>query len=411
MTSPLGEAVTAASAQQLQLLLGLDALGDDRKVGGAADRERGLDDAALAVARRAGDEAAVELDPGQREPREPRQRRIAGPEVVEVDPHAQRGERLEAADRRLAALDEPRLAELARGDVDADAQAGRPQRRLGAGLAQHPVADLGDQPAVLLGGGQEAARREQAVLGVLPADQGLDGHDAAVLEVDDRLVVQPQLILGQRAAQALLDPDPVAQAPAHRAVEDLVGPAATGLHAVHGGVGVLQQALPALVLDGDPDRRRQPVGQRQPEPLGERRRLALVLELGEHRELVAAEARQRLRDVELLLQALGDLAQHVVARAVSVRVVDRAEAVEADQEHREAAAQRPRERLFEPFLEQAPVREPGQRVVQRLMDEPLVQAPRLGEVDDREDEPLDLALRGAAAGSWPRRGRWRRRGA
>ena len=52
----------AGRAQQRELVLGLDALGDDGELGGAADAQRRLDDPAVALAGRAGDEPAVELD-------------------------------------------------------------------------------------------------------------------------------------------------------------------------------------------------------------------------------------------------------------------------------------------------------------------------------------------------------------
>ena len=54
--------------------------------------------------------------------------------------------------------------------------------------------------------------------------------------------------------------------------------------------------------------------ERAGEPGGELRGLALVLALREHGELVAADARERLGDVEHLVQTRGDLDQDVVAR-------------------------------------------------------------------------------------------------
>ena len=97
--------------------------------------------------------------------------------------------------------------------------------------------------------------------------------------------------------------------------------------------------------------------ERAGEPLGELRRLALVAQFGEHGELVAAEAGERLRDVERLVEPRRDLDQHLVADRVPVGVVDGAEAVQAEQEDGDARPRGPRERLFEPLLEQEPVRQ------------------------------------------------------
>ena len=49
--------------------------------------------------------------------------------------------------------------------------------RLAAALAQHPAADRHDQ-AHLLGERDELRRRDEAALGVVPAQQRLDARDA-----------------------------------------------------------------------------------------------------------------------------------------------------------------------------------------------------------------------------------------
>ena len=102
---------------------------------------------------------------------------------------------------------------------------------------------------------QEAPGPEQALARVLPAHQRLDGDRAPRLDVDDRLVDEPQLVALERAAQAVLDLQPVAQPAAHRAVEDLERAAAAGLDALERGVGALDEVgAAASILDGDPDR-------------------------------------------------------------------------------------------------------------------------------------------------------------
>ena len=112
--------MAAGGPQELELVLGLDALGDDAELGRAADGQRRLDDPAVALAGGAGHEAAVELDARQREPGEPRQAAVAGAEVVEIDLHAGARELLEAGDGGVAALHQGRL-----GDLQRDPAAGR----------------------------------------------------------------------------------------------------------------------------------------------------------------------------------------------------------------------------------------------------------------------------------------------
>jgi len=75
---------------------------------------------------------------------------------------------------------------------------GTPGRQLCAGLVDHPVADVGDAP-VVLGEVDEGCRGQQPVLGVLPAQEGLDCDDGVGgISGDDGLVVQAQLSLLQR---------------------------------------------------------------------------------------------------------------------------------------------------------------------------------------------------------------------
>ncbi len=51
----------------------------------------------------------------------------------------------------------------------------------------------------------EDVRAQFAQLRVAPADQGLGGHHAAVVQADLRLVDQVELIVVQRAMQAAFD--------------------------------------------------------------------------------------------------------------------------------------------------------------------------------------------------------------
>ena len=74
---------------------------------------------------------------------------------------------------------------------------------LGAGLPQHPLAERHDQPG-LLGERNELGRRDHAALGMVPAQQRLEAADLVALEVDERLVVELELAVGERLAQVEL---------------------------------------------------------------------------------------------------------------------------------------------------------------------------------------------------------------
>src|SRR3954471_1312766 len=104
--------MAAGAARELELALGLHALGDDAELGGAADRQRRLDDPPVALAGRARHEAAVELDARERQLCEPREAAVAGPEVVEVDLQAEAREPVKAGDRGVTALHQRRLGDL-----------------------------------------------------------------------------------------------------------------------------------------------------------------------------------------------------------------------------------------------------------------------------------------------------------
>ena len=139
-------------------------------------------------------EAAVDLELVEREAAQIEQARIAGAEIVEREPHAERlqpqhggfggvdiaeqhafGE-LELEPRRvefglgqdaLDHVDEIGAAELQRRDVDRDGEA-RPGLAVEAGAAQHPGAELDDQ-AAMLGDGDEFDRRDFAARRMRPA--------------------------------------------------------------------------------------------------------------------------------------------------------------------------------------------------------------------------------------------------
>ncbi len=87
--------------------------------------------------------------------------------------------------------------------------------------------------------------------------------------------------------------------------------------------------------------------------------------LGDHHELVPAEAAQRVGVAYCAAESGGDPPQKLVADAVAERVVDVLEVVEVDEQHRRRGlvALRARERLFGAIQDQGAVRKTGQRIV------------------------------------------------
>jgi hypothetical protein len=134
------------------------------------------------------------------------------------------------------------VAQLARRRVDGHPRQqprGGPRRRLPAGRLEHPLADQRDQ-AVLVGVGDERVRAEQARLGVVPAHERLDSAHVARDELVHRLVVEDELLLGQRAPDPRREREPAPRLAGVVGIERRRAPArALGL--VHRGVRVLEQ--------------------------------------------------------------------------------------------------------------------------------------------------------------------------
>ena len=240
---------------------------DVERVGELGDR---ADDGARAVAgQQVLDEAAVDLELVEREALQIAERRIAGAEIVERDADAERAQRVEQPQRRLAAFEEDRFGdldlepvrrepavgkreqdgfvelaavELHRRDVDRDADMLGPARRLRAGFAEHPGADRHDQPGIL-GDRDELGRRNQPARRVVPADQRLERADAIVLEVEQRLVEQFELAALEREAEVGLELAALLRALVEAFLEEGVGAAPGFLGAIQREIGVAQQGL------------------------------------------------------------------------------------------------------------------------------------------------------------------------
>ena len=237
--------------------------------------------------------------------------------------------------------------------------AGEPGGGVAAGLLEHPAADLQHQ-ARFLGDRQEFGRRDRADAGQVPAQQRFHRADLVAAEVDHGLVDEPQLLLGDRAAQAGLERRAARGEFRHRAVEERDGFAARALGVVHREVGVAQQLVDAGAVVGphrDADRRRdrdlvRVHGGRHGEFLedavrdhrgiGARRDLAevddeLVATLAREHAAVLPARRLALHDAVGAAhrggEARRDVLQQLVADRVAERVVDALEVVEVDEQH------------------------------------------------------------------------------
>src|SRR5436305_15326439 len=96
------------------------------------------------------------------------------------------------------------MVELARRDVHRHLQRAAVEAvevgRLPARLIEHPFAEADDE-AGLLCERDEFAGRELAECRMLPADEGLAAGDLTAVEVDDGLVVEPELPADDALAQ------------------------------------------------------------------------------------------------------------------------------------------------------------------------------------------------------------------
>ena len=173
------------------------------------------------------DERAVDLDLVEREGPQVGERRIAGAEIVHGDAHAevlqlaQRGQRaVQVADqRRFGDFEFQPMRREARSAAESRAPDGRnwrwwsctaetltatisglrPRRCLAAGGAQHPFADLQDQPA-LFGDRDEDVRRDRAAHGCCQRSSASKPRTSPVVDVLLRLIDETQFAAARSRA-------------------------------------------------------------------------------------------------------------------------------------------------------------------------------------------------------------------
>ncbi len=284
-------------------------------------------------------------------------------------------------------VDETGLVQLAARDVDRHPNPAAgvvcPRPGLAAGLVQRPATEFDDQPGVL-GEFDELQRRDQAALGVPPAQQRFGPADPPVGQGDDRLVVQEELTGLHRPLKVGAAGEPVE----HPGVQVVVVAHHLALAAFLGGIERQVRAAQQL---GQGEGGGVSTGQDQPgagvhpyrlavqqeraveraqDPARERLGLGRVGDFfDEQRELVAAEPGGRVAGAKIGLEPARYLLEQLVTGAVAAAVVDTFEVVEVDHDHRQqrVVPLPPAQRVRCPVPEQHPVGQPGQPVVERLV--------------------------------------------
>ena len=237
---------------------------------------------------------------------------------------------------------------------------------------------------------------------MLPSDQCLEAQHLAAAGVDDRLVVQRQLVVAERGAQLALHVESVVDLAAHRLVEQGDPSPAGLLGGVHRQVGALHDLVGRIGSDAerDADAHRHDVlatveadrclhGRQQ--AVGDGGDLEIGADVAAHdQELVAAEASDDVAAAGRGLQPVGDDLQQPVADGVTEAVVDDLEVVEVAEHHGHAFAIA--DRVGQQVEELLPVRQAGQRVVAGVVGQPRLEPLAIGQVAVGHGEPLDRAL-------------------
>ena len=245
------------------------------------------------------------------------------------------------------------------------------------------------------------------MVGVLPAQQGLGGENAA-LRVYLRLVMQDELLLLQGQVQVLFELAPVTGRLVHARGEELNVVAPGRLRVIHRSVGILHEDFHALAVggeDGDADARGR-VQSMSFDLVGPRQRLENLachalgrqrVGPGEHDdEFVTAETGDDVAVAHAAAQPRRNLQQECVADVVTEGVVDVLEPIEIEEHHGHrttvALASRRGQRLIEASLQVRAVGEIRQRVEMRQVADLLLGRLALGDVDETADVVFSVPL-------------------
>ena len=244
---------------------------------------------------------------------------------------------------------------------------------------------------------------------MLPARQCLETNRAAAGGIDLRLIMQQQLTVVDCPPQGAFQVGTLRRRLVHARGKELeVGPPQR-LGVIHGHVGILQQGVDVGTIvgkDTDADARRRTqlatgnavrLRQMAQDLAGQRGNLpdvAIGYVRHDDDEFVAAETRHHVAISNAGTQALTDLDQQAVTHGVAKAVVDCLEAIEVDEQYRQAAivATGQRHRLIEALMETEAVGQTGQRVVVGQMQDLPLGVLALGNVGKAADVVGDPAL-------------------
>ena len=396
--------------QEGALRLGFDALGEHRQAQTArhCDDGRGELDT-VRIARDVMNEAAIDLQLGDREALEVGERRIAGTEVVDRQVHAQPSQTFKEGRRPLTLFHQPGFRDLQfqtlrretavgenRAQALLDAAAAdllgrdvhrqhpgveslcKPGLALQAYLALNPVAKCGNQ-ACLLHQRNEGVRSDRLQSRGTQPHQRFGPDHAPVAEIHLRLVEHLELVLLERSPQAGFHRQSRAGGGGQLLGVEAVCIPALSFGLVHRRIGTADQrvgTLSVVRIEADPDAglRIDFVAAGQAEGnsqgveqfLGDGGRLLWFVEtLEQQHELVAAEATERILAPQPRPQSPRHAGKKLVTSGMAETVVDRLEVVQIDEENRHprAGSLRDLERMLESRVDEQPVGQSRQRIV------------------------------------------------
>ena len=104
-------------------------------------------------------------------------------------------------------------------------------------------APIGTISPVSSASGMNSSGATRPRVGMVPADQRLERADPVGLEIEQRLVIELELAVGDRAPQIRFEPVARLRAGVHLGFEEAVGAAALALRLVEREVGMLEQGV------------------------------------------------------------------------------------------------------------------------------------------------------------------------
>ncbi len=304
----------------------------------------------------------------------------------------------------------------------------RHARRLAARLAQTRTRRAPGSAPIDSATGMNCAGRDRAARRRVPAQERLDPDDGAGVECRSR--AGSARLNSPRCSPRRSSCSRPSSSPSSRAIvgaEHLEAAAAALLRGVHREVGVADERRrrsrrpPGVHRDADARREHELAARRRSPGSASRsstRRAtssaaASPAPSTQHRELVAAEARERVAGTRDVGQPAPDLHEQLVPDVVAEAVVDLLEAVEVEQEHGKRLARDRSERASacsSSVAEQRAVRQAREAVVERLPDELLLERDPLADVARVQHDAADVPVAAQVGARAPRDAATRRSG-